>query len=197
MRNTAAVICTAVDEITFKNVRAICPSIINFVLPFSTFDLPSKILYYCNIIVKNTKQQKYISGKVMESVWVFLHSIIPVISSSSSSSLLSVPDRVWNLQCLTTWSTLLYCFCEPWVGFLFLAFHQRSIAALGENSCSGTLSAFKTSEVLLLHLMRLTWEKVRSRLPFDTGREKRCLTRFRKNDYSEEFGALNSCHHTD
>jgi len=58
-----------VDEITFKKcVDNNCPSTINFVLPFSTFDLPSKILYYCNIIVKNTKQQKYISDKVMESV---------------------------------------------------------------------------------------------------------------------------------
>ena len=45
------------------------------------------------------------------------------------------------------------------------------------------------SEVLLLHLIKLTWEKVRSILPFDTGRQKRRLAILRTLDHSEEFGA--------
>ena len=47
-------------KLYLKCVWTICPSIINFVLPFSTLDLPSKILYYCNIInLGNFCHQEY------------------------------------------------------------------------------------------------------------------------------------------
>jgi len=46
-------------KLDLKGAWTICPSIINFVLPFSTFDLPPKILYYCNTIMQNsTKRHK-------------------------------------------------------------------------------------------------------------------------------------------
>ena len=99
-------------KLHLESVWTICPSIINFVLPFSTFDLPSKILYYCNIIMKNSQNNTNIYlvkwWSQAESFCIqSSHSSSSSLSSSSSSSLLSVPEFGVSDAWPWMWSTLL------------------------------------------------------------------------------------------
>ena len=53
------------------------------------------------------------------------------------------------------------------------------------------------SDVRFLSLMMFSFEKVRSSLPLETGKEKSSVASFNALDHSDELGAWNNRHQTD
>ena len=85
-------------KLDIKSVWTICPSTINFVLPFSIFDLPSK-LYFCrNVQTRNTHTCVIATQRITwvgceVSTWLYCKQMSVTISYYEEQSTSELPAK--------------------------------------------------------------------------------------------------------